>query len=466
MRIAGLLLVALSAYAQTVGARIEKILSGEPAARQAAWGIHVVNLKTGATVYARNINQFFIPASNTKLFSTALALTRLGPNYRFRTLITSPEQPDESGRVTELRFVGGGDPNLSGRQLPYAYKSEPGNPLRFVEQFAQQLVDRGLRLVDGDIVGDDSAYAHQPYPEGWALDDPVYDYGVPVSALFLNDGMFTLYLRPTSPGQPPSVDCSPMPDDLVIHNLAVTGTTTKVKYERLPGLPELTITGTVAEPHEELLGMDDPALFAASALRQALLKRGVRITGKTRVEHTSAPGVTLVTHQSAPLADNLGPLNKESINVHAEIAILETARAHRGAQASRESALEELQLFLKEIGIADGQYHFEDGSGLSRHTLVTPQTVTKLLFYMHNSKDRDAWIGTLPIGGEDGTLAKRFSGARTAKEVRAKTGSITHVNALSGYTPRYAFSILVNNSDTEARTIRRLIDQIALALVR
>src|SRR5436190_11711925 len=174
MRIAGLLLVALSAFAQTVGARIEKILAGEPAARQAAWGIHVVNLRTGATVYARNINQFFIPASNTKLFSTALALTRLGPNYRFRTLITSPEQPDESGRVTELRFVGGGDPNLSGRQLPYAYKSEPGNPLRFVEQFAQQLVDRGLRLVDGDRVGDDSADVHQPYPDGWALHDPVY----------------------------------------------------------------------------------------------------------------------------------------------------------------------------------------------------------------------------------------------------------------------------------------------------
>jgi D-alanyl-D-alanine carboxypeptidase/D-alanyl-D-alanine-endopeptidase (penicillin-binding protein 4) len=465
MRTVGLLLIAISAYSQTLSTKIAKILWNAPAAQQAFWGIHIVDLKTGATVYSKNAEQFFTPASNTKLFSTALALTRLGPDYRFRTTITSPVQPDESGRVTELRFVGGGDPNLSGRVLPYAYKSEPADPLRFVQQFADQLVEQGLRFVDGDIIGDDSAYSHEPFPDGWALDDPVYDYGVPVSALFLNDGLFTMRLTPTTPGQPPTIDCSPMPEGLVIHNRAVTGLITKLKFDRLPGSNELTVSGSIAEAQEESLGMEDPTWFAASALRQALIKRGVRVSGVARVEHTSAPGVALVIHDSAPLVQNLGPLNKDSINLHAEVVLLEVARVRSGV-GSRENAIDELKSFLEEIGVEDRQYNFADGSGLSRHTLLTPLTITKLLTYMYKSENRDAWMSTLPVGGEDGTLAKRFSGSRTASQVKAKTGSITHVNALSGYAGRYAFSILVNNSNHQASAVRRVIDQLALALAR
>lgn len=465
MRVVGLLLIAAAAHAQPIGARIDKLLSGSPAARQAFWGIHVVDLRTGATAYAKNANHFFIPASNTKLFSTALALARLGPDHRFRTAITSPTRLDASGRVTELRFVGGGDPNLSGRALPYEPDGEKAHPLRFVSQFAQQLVEQGLKFVDGDIIGDDSAYAFEPYPDAWALDDPIYDYGAPVSALFVNDGMFTMHVRPTVPGQPPSIDCVPMPDGLVIHNRAITGTSTKLRYDRLPGTSELTVTGTVSEAQEEALGMEDPALFAASALRQELSKRGVRISGEARVEHAPAPGVALLTHDSPGLVQNLTLLNKDSINLHAEVALLEVARVRRGV-ASRETAIDELKLFLKEIGVADRQYNFKDGSGLSRQTLLTPLTITKLLMYMHRSPHREAWISTLPIGGEDGTLAKRFSGARDASQVKAKTGSITHVNALSGYTGRYAFSMIVNNSNLPASPVRRVMDQIALALAK
>jgi serine-type D-Ala-D-Ala carboxypeptidase/endopeptidase (penicillin-binding protein 4) len=465
MRVVGLLLIAVSAYSQALSTRIAKILWNSPVAQQASWGIHVVDLKTGATIYTKNAEQFFVPASNTKLFSTALALTRLGPDYRFRTTITSPEKPDQAGRVSGLRFVGGGDPNLSGRSLPYAYKSEPANPLRFVEQFADQLLEQGLRFVDGDVVGDDSAYAYEPFPDGWALDDPVYDYGVPVSALFLNDGMFTMRITPTTLGQPPTIDCSPMPEGLVIHNRATTGIITKLKFDRLPGSNELTVTGSVADEHEEALGMEDPTWFAASALRQALMKRGVRVAGIARVEHTAAPGVALLTHDSAPLAQNLGPLNKESINLHAEVALLEVARVRSGI-GSRENAIDEMKTFLEEIGVEDRQYKFVDGSGLSRYTLLTPVTITKLLTYMYKSDNRDAWMSTLPVGGEDGTLAKRFSGSRVASQVKAKTGSMTHVNALSGYAGRYAFSILVNNSNHQSSAVRRVIDQLVLALAR
>jgi D-alanyl-D-alanine carboxypeptidase/D-alanyl-D-alanine-endopeptidase (penicillin-binding protein 4) len=250
----------------------------------------------------------------------------------------------------------------------------------------------------------------------------------------------------------------------VVNNRAVSGPVTKLRFDRLPGTFELTVSGTVSKPYKEFLGQEDPPLFAAAALREALARRGVRISGGARVEHFPSRGVELLAYDSLPLIEDLRVINKDSQNVHAEIVLLEVARALRGA-GSREAALEELKAFLKEVGVEEKQYYFEDGSGLSRKTLVTPNTVTKLLLYMYRSQNRDAWISTMPIGGVDGTLDKRFRGNPAGAQVRAKTGSITHVNALSGYTNRYAFSILVNNSVAEAKEVRNLIDQVALALV-
>jgi serine-type D-Ala-D-Ala carboxypeptidase/endopeptidase (penicillin-binding protein 4) len=443
--------------------RINRILARAP---NAAWGIHIVDLRTGATVYSRNEHQPFVPASNTKLFSTAFALTRLGPEYRFKTTITAPAPPDKDGRVSELRFVGGGDTNLSGRVLPYAYKSEPQNPLQYVEAFAVRLAEAGVRAVDGDIIGDDSAFANEPFPEGWAVDDPIYEYGAPVSALFLNDGMFRMRVIPTAPGEAPMVETSPALGSMIVQNRAITGYHKKLQFARLPGSNEFTITGTIDSEAEYDLAMDDPTYFAAEALREALLKRGIQVGGTARAEHSPAPGVPLVTHESRPLITALKVINKESVNLHAEIVLLEAARVRAGT-TTREKAIEELKAFLKEIGIVDTEYTFEDGSGLSRKTLASPWAVTTLLRYMYASPNRDKWVDTLPIGGEDGTLATRFSRDSRASQIRAKTGSLSHVNALGGYAgDRYAFSILVNNSNVPALTVRKVMDQIALALVR
>jgi serine-type D-Ala-D-Ala carboxypeptidase/endopeptidase (penicillin-binding protein 4) len=466
MRFFVLLLLAGVIPAQTISARIDKILAASPAARQAFWGIKVVDLRTGATVYARNENSFFVPASNTKLFSTALALSRLGPDHRFYTRITAPELPDASGRVSEVRFAGGGDPNLSGRVLPYQYDSTPADQFRYVDDFARQLAAMGLTQVDGDVVADVSRYASEPFPEGWAIDDPVYAYGAPIGPLLLNDGMFRLKVSPTLPGLPAAIEFSPAVDQLIIHNLAITGEDTDLQYRRLPGSFELTISGTVSRPQEEFLGMQDPASFAAQALRAALMRVGIRVSGGARVERFPAPGRALITHRSLPLIEALRVINKESQNLHAEIMLLEVARVRHGS-GSREIGLEDLKNFLRGIGIEDKQYHFEDGSGLSRTNLVTPATIIKLLQYMHGSEHGELWISTLAVGGEDGTLAKRFSGSQAANLIVAKTGSISHVNALSGYARgRYAFSILVNNSNHPAAPVRRVIDQVALAIAR
>jgi serine-type D-Ala-D-Ala carboxypeptidase/endopeptidase (penicillin-binding protein 4) len=476
-----LLLLSVPLAGQTLARRIDTILNSSPGTRQTFWGIHVVDAGTGATVYRRNENHFFIPASNTKLFSTALALMRLGPDHRFHTIVAADVKPGASGHVREIRLIGGGDPNLSGRLVPYQKGTETkANPFEVFDALADQVVRSGVKLVEGDIAGDDTAYFWEPFPDGWAADDAIWEYGAPVSALTLNDNAFTLFVDPDSPGGPGRLTLNPVFEHLTIHNRTQTGTSgkTKIAVARLPGSSELSVSGVVVpgtKRNENMLAIDDPALFAAHVFRAALLRRGVIVNGGARALHRRqtdppavASGFELARHSSGPLIEDLQIINKVSQNLHAEIVLREVARKQDGV-GSRERGLEELTAFLTEIGVPAKQYNFEDGSGLSRLTLVTPATVTHLLRYMHGTSYRDAWINTLPIAGDDGTLRLRFDGI-PRPGIRAKTGSISHVSSLAGYATRksgrrYAFSIVANNYNAESLAIRKLIDRVALALI-
>lgn len=461
--------------------RIESAIGSSDAARQAFWGIRIVDLKTGSVVYSRNEDNFFVPASNAKLFATSLALLRLGADHRFVTRLAADAEPDASGTVKGLRLIGGGDPNLSGRVLPYQHKATGTNSLTVIDEFADSLLARGVRRVDGPIAGDDSAFDWQPFGEGWSVDDPTWGYGAPVSAIALNDNMFSLFVAPGQAlGDPAAISLSPKLEHLTIHNKARTGEETELSYSRYPGSSELIVTGTIASgsvPVRQTLAVDDPALFAAEALREALARRGIEVPGHvtsihclTGQELPVTPAVNLVQRKSLPLLESLRVINKVSQNLHAEMLLREVARVRTG-RGSAKAGLKELQDFLGEIGIDENQYRFEDGSGLSRLTLVTPRTVSKLLMYMYETEYRDAWISTLPIGGEDGSLASRFNRMTGASNVRAKTGSLSHISTLSGYAKNrqgreLAFSVLVNNFNSGSAVIQKVIDRIALELTK
>jgi len=225
-----------------------------------------------------------------------------------------------------------------------------------------------------------------------------------------------------------------------------------------------------------LLAIDDPALYAATALADALTRRGIAIGGRPVALHrfaseatpAQAPPVELAGHVSPPLVELLRIIDKVSQNLHAELVLREVARQATGA-GSREAGIAERDRFLKEAGIDAGEWSLADGSGLSRLNLVTPAAVVKLLCHMYASPHRDAWISLLPVGGEDGTLEGRFAGNAAAGSIRAKTGSMEHVAALSGYVEsrsrgRLAFSILVNNYTGPDLEIRSAMDRIALLL--
>jgi serine-type D-Ala-D-Ala carboxypeptidase/endopeptidase (penicillin-binding protein 4) len=491
-RTALFLLLAAIAGAASLPENVERLLASSPLARTAFWGIQVVDLASGKTVYELNADHFFVPASNTKLFTTALALSRLGPDHKFHTRVLSAAPPDGQGRIQgPLRLVGGGDPNLSARAIPYRMGPTTGNPLAAIDDLADQIAARGVTRISGDIIGDDTWYVWQPYAVGWGLDDPESDDGPPISALTVNDNVFTLSVLPGArDGDLAVLKLDPPIEFYRIDNRVrtVTATTERgVHYSRIPGSLDIHLWGDIplrGRPPEFPMSVEDPARYAAMALRRALEDRGIVVEGAAVSQHAypseipdllqgppvdPPAGVELANRVSAPLIEDLRVTDKVSQNLHAELALRAAGRARRNV-GSFEAGLEELKTFLGEAGIAPEAYNFRDGSGLARLNLVTPATVIKLLRHMYGGPLREAWLSLLPVGGRDGTLSNRFGDTPAAGRVYAKTGSLSHVSALSGYIRRndgswLAFSILVNNYNSRTPEVRGIMDRICNLIV-
>ena len=491
--------IALAAAAEkhdTLSARIDAVIANSPAVATGFTGIRVVRLKDGRALYQRNDDHLFAPASNTKLFTTALALTTLGPQYRFTTTILAEEPVDATGKIAgDLVLVGGGDPSLSPRHYPYekpvsGQQAQPFDTIPAIEELADQIVARGVRSIDGDVVGDDRRYVWEPYPDGWSVDDAIWEYGAPVSALVVNDNAFTLWIWPgQNPGDMARLLTSPSFSRMSIDNRVFTTANgeRRIHVDRRIGSDELELWGHIPAADRgtaELLAIDDPAVFAAAILRDALIRRGVAIRGDAVARHRfanevadrkrgdalpQAAGVELARRTSPPLTELIQVVDKVSQNLHAGIMLREVGAVKRNMGTS-EAGQEEMKAFLAQAGIGEGEYHLVDGSGLSRLTLVTPAAITKLLVYMYRSRYRDQWTSLLPIAGIDGTLRNRFEGHPEARAIQAKTGSLSHVRAMSGYAESpengpVAFSIIVNDTLAASHDIAAFLDNIGLKLI-
>lgn len=468
---AAILLLPLCLTAADVPRPLDTIIDSNPLASRSLLGIHVTDLKTGKTVYARNENRFFLPASNMKLFTSALALQKLGPAYRFETRILQ-----ETGG--DLVLSGSGDPSLNGRTYPYRKDAVPAPPLRAIAEMADQVVSTGLTRIPGDIVGDDRLYPWAPYPPNWSQDDVIHESGAPISALSVADNFITVTVSPGAlAGDPAVLSLSPPIEYFSIDNRVTTVAANgpaQVNVARMPGTRQVLLTGRIplkSTGATERIAVDDPALFAAFALYDALTLRGVTIAGRPVARHRAAgdpyqppEGAVLATHVSPPLNELLQMLDKVSENLHAELMLRAVGNG------TRESGLNALTSFLSAMGAPAGDARFDDGSGLSRNAEVTPKLLTRLLAYMYGSEFKDAWMPMLPVGGEDGTLSRRLCCSSSARAIHAKTGTLSRSIALSGYADSktrgwLAFSIIVNNFTAPASEVEAWVDKIALALV-
>lgn len=432
---------------------------------RAHWGVLIVDRDSGQTLYARDADEFFQPASNAKLFTTALALATLGPAYRFRTTLEATGPLDDRGTLHgDLVLVGRGDPTLSNLVFPFRQPPErDGPPERALADLVQQAVRRGLRQVMGDVLADDSYFSAERYPPGWTVDDLTAGYGAAVSALVVADNAIEVEVAPGSAvGEPVTVKLAPWAPFYRFRSEAVTGPPGQaltLQLHREPDRREVVLRGTIpldASVAHLQLGVEQPAEFAAALLRELLEQQGVAVLGGTGARHrpdvSAATRTVLAEYVSPSLAELVEYVNKVSQNLHAE-CLLRTVARERAGVGSREKGLEVLGAFLATAGINQG-VRLWDGSGLSVYDQVTPQAVVALLRYADRQSWGPLWEASLPVAAQDGTLEKRMVGTPAAGRVRAKTGTLAHVATLSGYATtlggrRLVFSILVNGIPPE-----------------
>jgi D-alanyl-D-alanine carboxypeptidase/D-alanyl-D-alanine-endopeptidase (penicillin-binding protein 4) len=504
-----------------LGKEIAAALSQPPLSR-AHWGVDVVDLETGKALYSQNSDQLFLPASNAKLFTTAAALAIAGPDYRFRTTVEAEGKIDANGRLPgDLVIFGRGDPNISGRVLPYALKTQRTPPhTQILEEMADQVARNGLKIVDGDLIGDDTFYAFERYAEGWAWDDLQWIDGAPVSALTFNDNVVFVNVLPGEhPGDKAVITVEPETTYYELDNRVVTssvGVPKRVGIHRDPGSKKIVLWGSLPlgdAGMKEPMSIEDPAEFVAQLFRTMLERHGITIRGKTRARHgedaqffdqqiphpmTSSPtgaatpaanspispamrsqeppdlnpsstNKILAEHFSAPLLDDIRVTNKVSENLHAELA-LRLAGKLRGDGGSFEGGVAAVKQFLLQAGLKEDEFTFLDGSGLSRRDLVTPAATVQLLIYASRQPWGPAFEESLPVSGVDGSLSERFQKTPAIGLIHAKTGSLSHVNALSGYGQtqageRFVFAIFCNDHNLPASRVLAAMDAVVRMVV-
>jgi D-alanyl-D-alanine carboxypeptidase/D-alanyl-D-alanine-endopeptidase (penicillin-binding protein 4) len=509
--------------ATPLGAQIASLLSDESVSR-AHWGIAVVALD-GTPIYGLDEGKVFRPASNAKLFTTAAAMALLGPDATVTTTIIGGM--DANGVVIrDLTIVGAGDANLASDDLPYVApalrpKGPQPQPVRLddLRAMVDQLVAKGVKKVTGRVIGDDMLFVYEPFADSWDVGDLVWGYGAPVSALTIADNEMKLTVNPGTvsgrkghetytPG-PIVLEQNGIPYYTVNSQVEVTaaGTGSHVNVERLPGSRVLRVYGSMAvdaQPDVEHVSIDDPALYAAMALRQMLVERGVVVDGEATVRHMrsndgrgflsavdaqpttcedmlashagacpidcavpSAQGAVLASHTSAPLAEDVTLTMKVSQNLHAELLLRRLGNIGCGGSVVEGARMR--RAFLLRAGLDPADFVFYDGSGLSGHDLVAPRAAAQLLAYATKQPWFAQWKAALPVGGEDGTLSSRFPDPPLKDHLFAKTGTLGESRALSGYLDtasgkQVIFSIMVDDHMPVGSNDRKVMDEIVAAI--
>lgn len=485
--LAGLCLLAAAAQAQPAKpqADIDRILD-DPLMANAWWGAMAVDIASGDVLFSRNTRRSFMPASVTKLFTTAAALDRLGPDATHQTEVFI-DGPVVDGRLHGNLIVrGSGDPAIGG-------ETDQDRKAVF-RAWADSLRAMGITGILGDIIGDDDIFDDTPFGVIWSWDDETFEYAAAVSGLSFHDNVIDLTLRPRALGLPASVSWEPDRTSYVqIVNRTVTtaaGARLKEGYDRVRESNVITLTGEIplGGSDTERLTVHNPTQYFVHVLRETLLQEGIAVHGRPidvdalsiRPNYAGSHMRRIATHISAPLSQIIEIINKESQNLYAEqvlrtLAVRLPVTGKDLAPGSAEMGVQAAMATYHAAGIDTSRLQLVDGSGLSRKNLVTPEMVLSLLRFMDGHEDpavRAAFLASLPVGGREGTLSYRFrSGAAAGGRVRAKTGSLGNVSALSGFVDteegrRIAFALLSNHYTVETRYITKAQDRIVSRLAR
>jgi len=445
--------------------------------RRASWGALVVSLTSGDTLFSWNADRRYVPASNAKLFTTAAALHYLGPDYRFLTVLFA-DGPVRGGELYgDLVLYGTGDPTFALDTAGLA-------------PFADSVVMAGIRRIRGDVVGDASFLGAELTGPGWAPDNLDRAWAAPPSALGAAENRVQVTVRPgPHPGAPATVEMEPATDYFRVSSLVLTAPRGRTRIEVRHGRGGVVeLTGSIRQGSNgwtTYLVVQEPAVFAATLLRQLLEARGVTITGGTRSVTDDAPGRAqtmlrraargsdpfqgaLAVRRSAALDDIVTMINHRSHNLSAELVLRSIGRVVGNSGTWASGARTVQQYLVQQVGIPAGAVQITDGSGLSLLDEATPRSLVQLLAYMRHAPEGPEFIRSLPLVGVG--MTTRMTTTAAVGRLRAKTGTLATVSALSGYVTtaggeELAFALIVNDAPSINRA-RQVQDSVGAFLAQ
>ena len=416
--------------------------------RRGTWGVIVLSLTKGDTLFASNADAMLQPASTMKMYTAAVALDRFGPDFQYQTAVLRDGEVGADGSLQgSLYLRGDGDPSLSPRLWGDV------NPM---DSLARLVAASGIKHVHGDVVADASAFDNQLVPDGWQTRYLGAAYAARVSALSLNENIVWVVVEPN--GKQAQISLDPATTTVPVESSVrvVAGSRGRISaVRRKDGVIQVRGTiGARSGPLRYSLVVEDPPAFTTGALRAALEKAGVAVDGRVNMGVTPGNATQVAAVASPPLASIVAEMNRESINLYAELLFRSAARAAAPGQiGSAQTALSTLRTFLAEkVGARPSEIEAADGSGLSVIDRVTPRSMVELLSYAHRAPWGATFHASLPVEGESGTLRSRARQTPARGNLHAKTGTTNTVASLGGYVTAkngeiLAFSFLYNGTD-------------------
>lgn len=427
--------------------------------RNATWGALVVSLTRGDTLFAWRADRLMVPASNAKLFTTAAALHYLGTEFRFVTVLFAEGRVNNGVLFGDLVLYGTGDPTF-------------GLDTASLAPFADSVARAGIRRIRGAVVGDASFLGAELTGPGWSPDNFARPFAAPPSALNAAENVIVITVTPgRSTGDAARVTVDPPNDYYTVVSVVVTGrprSRTRISVDRGPAHGVIDLRGVIAPDRaawRTSVVVQEPAVFAAGMLRSLLAARGIEVQGGVRSETGDAPerarqmlaathGATdpfanaIAVRRSPPLDDLVTFINYRSHNLSAELAFRTIGRTVGGAGTFAAGARAVARFLRDQVGLPPGSFRVTDGSGLSLLDQATPRSLVRLLAWMRRAPEGRAFYQSLPVVGEG--IRSRMLGTAAVGRLRAKTGTMNAVSALSGYVSaaggeELVFSLLVND---------------------
>ena len=432
---------------------IDSILN-QPELQHVQVGMIVVDLEGDSVIYARNCHRNFVPASNVKIITSAAALTFLGPDFRFKTRLALNGKMQKNKWDGDVIVVGGGDPSFS---------------LEDLEHFVTVIKDYGISNITGDIILDDGYFTDERLPIGWAWHYLDARYAAEISALSVNRNVVNVRIEATRPGTLANVFLEP-PTGYVrlVNAMRTRASDDSIIIFRRPEANTIYVDGGIGYGHTRDIevAVKDPSMFFGEYLKERLISSGVKINGQCiKSEESSSYNLNSTLEivdsvLSVPMFEIIKELNTESVNLYGE-AVLKTLGSYYSKEGSFRAGVSIIKEFMRRCGADTALIALHDGSGLSRHNLLSPYDIVLVLRYMYHSDLFDEFFGLLPGPGE-GTLERRFTVLNGL--MRAKTGTLDAVSCLSGYLrlndKDYCFSLLFNNFTCTNRKIEIIQEEI------